>query len=46
MAFAMAALRAEGEILIDDCSNVNTSFPGFVRLAAAAGLAIEGEKEN
>lgn len=46
MAFAMAALRAEGEILIDDCSNVNTSFPGFVALAAAAGLAIESREEN
>ncbi|WP_260291739.1 3-phosphoshikimate 1-carboxyvinyltransferase [Sedimenticola hydrogenitrophicus] len=46
MAFAMAALRAEGEILIDDCSNVNTSFPGFAELAANAGLAIEGKKEN
>lgn len=40
MAFAMAALRAQGEILIDDCANVNTSFPGFVAQAAAAGLAI------
>jgi 3-phosphoshikimate 1-carboxyvinyltransferase len=33
MAFAMAALRATGEIRIDDCANVNTSFPGFVNLA-------------
>jgi len=41
MAFAMAALRADGEILIDDCANVNTSFPGFVELAGASGLAIE-----
>ena len=41
MAFAMAALRADGEILIDDCANVNTSFPGFVELAGATGLAIE-----
>ena len=41
MAFAMAALRAHGEIEIDDCANVNTSFPGFVDLAGKAGLAIE-----
>jgi 3-phosphoshikimate 1-carboxyvinyltransferase len=41
MAFAMAALRADGEILIDDCANVNTSFPGFVELARASGLVIE-----
>lgn len=46
MAFAMAALRAEGAILIDDCSNVNTSFPGFAALAASAGLAIACEKES
>jgi 3-phosphoshikimate 1-carboxyvinyltransferase len=41
MAFAMAALRAQGAIEIHDCANVNTSFPGFVALAANAGLAIE-----
>ncbi len=40
MAFAMAALRADGEIHISDCANVDTSFPGFVGLAGAAGLAI------
>ncbi len=41
MSFAMAALRAQGTIHIDDCANVNTSFPGFVDLSAACGLAIE-----
>jgi 3-phosphoshikimate 1-carboxyvinyltransferase len=40
MAFAMAALRAEGDIQIDDCDNVNTSFPGFAELAASCGLSI------
>jgi len=40
MSFAMAALRASGPITIDDCANVATSFPGFVELAAEAGLAI------
>lgn len=40
MSFAMAALRASGPIRILDCANVNTSFPGFVALAAGAGLAI------
>jgi 3-phosphoshikimate 1-carboxyvinyltransferase len=40
MAFTMAALRAEGEILIDDCANVNTSFPGFVELAAGVGSRV------
>ena len=40
MSFAMAALRASGDITIHDCANVDTSFPGFVTLAAAAGLDI------
>jgi len=42
MAFTMAALRAEGEIVIDECRNVATSFPGFAELAAGAGLRIVG----
>ena len=41
MSFAMAALRATGPIDIPDCANVRTSFPGFVALAAGAGLGIE-----
>ena len=41
MAFAMAGLRASAEIVIDDCANVNTSFPGFATLAASSGLRIE-----
>jgi 3-phosphoshikimate 1-carboxyvinyltransferase len=40
MAFAMAALRAGGEIVIDDCANVNTSFPGFVALANGVGARL------
>lgn len=40
MSFAMAALRAQGAIAIQDCANVATSFPGFVDLAAGAGLKI------
>jgi len=40
MSFAMAALRAAGPVEIQDCANVNTSFPGFVELAAEAGLGI------
>lgn len=41
MAFTMAALRARGEIFIDDCANVNTSFPRFAELAAAVGSRVE-----
>lgn len=40
MAFAIAALRAQGPIVIDDCANVRTSFPGFVTLAQGVGLRI------
>jgi 3-phosphoshikimate 1-carboxyvinyltransferase len=40
MAFSIAALRANGRIEIDDCANVNTSFPNFVKLARNLGLNI------
>jgi 3-phosphoshikimate 1-carboxyvinyltransferase len=40
MAFAIAALRASDEIVIRDCRNVATSFPGFVDLANRAGLDV------
>ncbi len=40
MSFAMAALRASGEMVINETANVRTSFPGFVSLAANAGLSI------
>lgn len=41
MAFAVAALRANGEILINNCANVATSFPGFVELASGCGFQLE-----
>ncbi|QKT04783.1 3-phosphoshikimate 1-carboxyvinyltransferase [Ectothiorhodospiraceae bacterium 2226] len=41
MSFAMAALRASGPIEIDDCANVDTSFPGFATLAGGAGHEVE-----
>ena len=40
MAFAMAGLVSTGPITVLDCDNVNTSFPGFARLAAGCGLPI------
>jgi len=40
MAFSVAALRAQAPIKINNCANVNTSFPGFVKLASKAGLRI------
>jgi 3-phosphoshikimate 1-carboxyvinyltransferase len=44
MAFAMAALRARDEIRIQECANVNTSFPDFVGLSREAGLNISQER--
>ncbi|MEY4762083.1 MAG: hypothetical protein RLZZ200_1939 [Pseudomonadota bacterium] len=41
MAFSIASLRADGEILIEDVENVGTSFPGFVDVARAAGLTVD-----
>lgn len=43
MAFAMAALRASGPVEIEDCANVNTSFPGFVELACGTGLRVTAQ---
>jgi 3-phosphoshikimate 1-carboxyvinyltransferase len=40
MAFAIAGLRAQGALTIQQCANVNTSFPNFVDLAAGVGLHI------
>ncbi len=40
MAFTMAALRSKGEILIEDCENVNTSFPDFIGIANRAGISV------
>lgn len=40
MSFAMAALISDGPVKVLDCENVNTSFPGFSRIAACVGLKI------
>ncbi len=44
MAFSMAALRATGTIEIQDCENVNTSFPGFALLTKELGLNISTQE--
>lgn len=44
MAFTVAGLRARDEIVIDDCANVATSFPGFVELARRVGLTLKEEE--
>lgn len=44
MSFAMASLVSSEAIIINDCANVDTSFPGFVDLANHAGLNIKVNK--
>ncbi len=44
MAFAIAGLCARKPVLIRDCANVNTSFPGFVALARRLGLDIQEDE--
>ncbi len=46
MSFAVAGLRARDEILIRDCANVATSFPGFVTLAQQVGMLVKEEKAS
>jgi 3-phosphoshikimate 1-carboxyvinyltransferase len=41
MAFAVASLITDGELLIRDTRNVATSFPGFAQLARSVGLDLE-----
>ncbi len=41
MAFAVAGIRAEGAIEIDDVANVATSFPGFAETARGAGMDLQ-----
>jgi len=43
MSFAMAALCCQDDVTIEDCANVDTSFPGFVSLASQLGLSIFSE---
>ncbi len=45
MSFVVASLRAGEEIIIDDCANVATSFPGFTELARTVGLRVSEEEE-
>lgn len=44
MAFAVAGAVASGPIVIDNCSNVATSFPNFIELAAHLGMHLEANQ--
>ncbi len=45
MAFAIAGLNASEPVTVKDCSNVETSFPGFVDIAKSAGLDLVVEEQ-
>ncbi len=40
MSFVIASLAATERIIIDDCSNVATSFPGFIAMAKKVGINV------
>jgi len=44
MSFAVAGQCASGEVRIDDCANVATSFPGFLELATGAGFGLAPDR--
>jgi 3-phosphoshikimate 1-carboxyvinyltransferase len=46
MSFAIAGIRATGEISILECDNVATSFPSFVSSAQQLGMVIDQEYYN
>lgn len=46
MAFAVAGMRAEGEVTIESCQSVATSFPDFIEVAQRAGMRIHKEETH
>jgi 3-phosphoshikimate 1-carboxyvinyltransferase len=44
MAFTIAGLRASAPVLIQNCANVATSFPGFIELANTLGINVVVEE--
>ncbi|MFT5220037.1 MAG: 3-phosphoshikimate 1-carboxyvinyltransferase [Planctomycetota bacterium] len=41
MAFSVAALCCKSDLIVDNCSNVDTSFPGYVEISSKAGLKVD-----
>jgi len=46
MALTMAGAVSGGAVVVRNCNNVNTSFPGFVQAAATAGLSISAYEDD
>ena len=45
MAMTVAGVNAVNEIVIDDCANVNTSFPIFLDLINQVGMSVQAVEE-
>jgi 3-phosphoshikimate 1-carboxyvinyltransferase len=43
MSFAIAGALADGDVLIDDCANVATSYPNFVQQLSELGLLVKDQ---
>lgn len=46
MAMTIAGLNAVGDVVIDDCANVNTSFPTFVELVNQIGMCVQVQEKG
>ncbi len=46
MAMTVAGINAAAEIVIDDCANVNTSFPVFLDLINQVGMKVEAVEKT
>ena len=46
MAFSVAGLAAAGPVTVQDCKNVDTSFPGFIHCARQLGWEIQRTDES
>ena len=46
MAMTIAGLNAVSEVMIDDCANVNTSFPVFLELINQVGMKVKSLEEH
>ena len=46
MAFSVAAIRAQGSMIIRGAQTVDTSFPGFVTLARTLGMQLESVRKG
>lgn len=46
MSMTVAGLNAVSEIVIDDCANVNTSFPSFLELINQVGMRVVAVEED